>query len=156
MTANPTIVVAFDGSPGARAALARAVERVGGGKLFIVHAYSAPADYWGGQHYKVMLERALQRGEDLLGGIADAEPGLTGVDYETELIEGSPADVIANVAEVRHADEILVGTRGFGPVRAALGSVAHGLLHIAPCPVTVIPDRVVAASEGAREQATSA
>jgi len=47
------------------------------------------------------------------------------------------------VAEVRDADEIAIGSRGFGPVRAVLGSVSHELLHLADRPVTVIPQRYV-------------
>jgi nucleotide-binding universal stress UspA family protein len=47
------------------------------------------------------------------------------------------------VAEVRGADEIIVGTRGFGRARALFGSVAHELIHLAECPITVIPERVV-------------
>ena len=154
MTA-PTIVVAYDGSPAARAALHLAVDRARGGKLFIVHAYGAPADFWGAQHYQEVLDRALQRGEDLLDGLVVVEPRLAEVDYETELIPGAPAEVVASVAEVRRADEIILGTRGFGRVRAVLGSVAHGLLHAAPCPVTVIPERAVAA-QAARTETTTA
>ena len=40
------------------------------------------------------------------------------------------------------ADEI-IGTRGYGRARALLGSVAHELIHLADCPITVIPERVV-------------
>lgn len=58
-----------------------------------------------------------------------------------------PADAIARVAEARHADEIIVGTRGFGRARAVLGSVSHELLHLASCPVTVLPERVAAPPE---------
>src|SRR5215208_268995 len=89
-----------------------------------------------------MLERALMRGEQLLAGV-EHEPVLAGVDIETELIPGQPAQVLTTVAETRGADEIIVGTRGFGRVRAAIGSVAHELLHVAPCPVTAIPERAV-------------
>jgi nucleotide-binding universal stress UspA family protein len=46
------------------------------------------------------------------------------VDWESELIGGPPAKAIAGVANARGADEIVVGTRGFGRVRALLGSVA--------------------------------
>ena len=154
---TPTIVVAYDGSPAARAALALGAERARDGKLFIVHAYDAPKEFWGVQHYEQVLDRALQRGEDLLDDVTTAEPRLAGVDHETELIPGSPAEVVAGVAEVRAADEIIVGTRGFGPVRAIVGSVAHGLLHLAPCPVTVIPERAVraAAETGAGRNATA-
>jgi nucleotide-binding universal stress UspA family protein len=139
------IVVGYDGSPAARAALALAAERAAGGKVFVVHAYDAPADFWGAQHYQDVLDRALTRGEELLAALDD-DPLLADLDAETELIPGPPAQVLATVAETRGADEIIVGTRGFGRVRAALGSVAHELLHVAPCPVTAIPERVVAAA----------
>jgi nucleotide-binding universal stress UspA family protein len=153
---TPTIVVAYDSSPAARAALSLAAERARGGRLFIVHAYGAPKDFWGAQHYQEVLERSLQRGEDLLEAVATVEPRLAGLDYETELIPGTPAEVVAGVAEVRGADEIIVGTRGFGPLRAVVGSVAHGLLHLAPCPVTVIPERAVAKATGAHAEAATA
>jgi nucleotide-binding universal stress UspA family protein len=68
------------------------------------------------------------------GLTADADRRLAGVNYETELIAGRPAEVIAGVANARGADSIIVGTRGFGRVRAVLGSVAHELLHEAACP----------------------
>jgi nucleotide-binding universal stress UspA family protein len=61
------------------------------------------------------------------------------VEYETELIGGPAAEAIIDVARARHADEIVVGARGLGRVRALLGSVSHELLHIADRPVVVIP-----------------
>jgi nucleotide-binding universal stress UspA family protein len=76
-----------------------------------------------------------------------AHLGLKVIDWEPELIGGPAARAIADVATVRDADEIILGTRGFGRMRALLGSVAHELIHLAPCPVVVIPERVVAASE---------
>jgi nucleotide-binding universal stress UspA family protein len=68
-------------------------------------------------------------------------------EYETELIGGPPAEAIANVARVRDADEIVVGARGLGRVRALLGSVSHELLHIADRPVLVIPAAAVESVE---------
>ena len=59
------------------------------------------------------------------------------------------------MAEARNADEIIVGTRGFGRARALLGSVAHELIHLADCPITVIPKRVVDRKE-TREKAGAA
>ena len=137
-----SIIVGYDASPASRASLALAVERAAGRRIFVVHAYDAPAEFWGNEHYQEVLARALTRGEQLLAGL-EHEPVLAGADIETELIPGQPAQVLTTVAETRGADEIIVGTRGFGRVRAVLGSVAHELLHIAPCPVTVIPERAV-------------
>ncbi|MGZ6670645.1 MAG: universal stress protein [Solirubrobacteraceae bacterium] len=67
------------------------------------------------------------------------DESLTGPEYETELIGGSAADAITEVARARHADQIVVGARGLGRIRALLGSVSHELLHIADRPVVVIP-----------------
>jgi nucleotide-binding universal stress UspA family protein len=73
--------------------------------------------------------------------------GTDGTEFEYELIAGSPAEAIARVAEVRDADEIVVGSRGFGALRATLGSVSHELLHHADRPVVVIPRRMVEQNE---------
>ena len=80
---------------------------------------------------------------------------LQGVAWETEVIGASPARAIADIARTRDADEIIVGTRGYGRARALLGSVAHELIHLADCPITVIPERVVDRDES-REKAGAA
>jgi nucleotide-binding universal stress UspA family protein len=151
MTGNPRsacIVVGYDGSPSAHAALALAIDSVGDGKLFVVHAYDAPADFWGSEHYQDLLDHALDRGRAVLDGVVDADPRLATIAYETELIAGRPAEVVAGVADARGADSIIIGTRGFGRVRAVLGSVAHELLHEAACPVTVIPEAALERADG--------
>jgi nucleotide-binding universal stress UspA family protein len=148
----PRIVVGYDGSAASQAALRLAAARAGAGKVFVVHGYDAPADYWGGVHYDALLHAALDRGERILEQATAAVPELAGVEHELELIAGHPAEVIANVAAVRDADEIIVGTRGFGRIRGALGSVAHALLHEARCPVTVIPTAAVPADGEAAER----
>jgi nucleotide-binding universal stress UspA family protein len=43
------------------------------------------------------------------------------------------------VAHAHDADEIVVGARGLGRFRGALGSVSHDLLHEADLPLVVIP-----------------
>jgi len=142
-TPSPVIIVGYDGSPSSRAALRLALDRLGSGKLFLVHGYHAPAEFWGAEHHDRLVEAALDRGEAVLAEAATVEPRLAGAEHELELIAGRPADVIIAVAETRGADEIIVGTRGFGPVRGVLGSVAHALLRDAACPLTAVPDAAV-------------
>jgi len=152
MTGNPRtpcIVVGYDGSPSAHAALALAIDNVAHGKLFVVHAYEAPGDFWGTEHYQELLDLALRRGRAVLDGVVEDDPRLATIDYETELIAGRPAEVLARVADARGADSIIIGTRGFGRVRAVLGSVAHELLHEAACPVTVIPEAALKRADAA-------
>ena len=54
-------------------------------------------------------------------------------------MEGPPARAIVAAADARDADEIVIGSRGFGPVRGVLGSVSHAVLHETDRVVVVIP-----------------
>ena len=146
---SPRIVVGYDGSAASRAAVARAVDRAGAnGQLYIVHAYSLPMDWLGIPDYQRLLDVELDRAEDLMGRLEEESgAGPSGTNWETEVIGVPAAKAIADVATARNADEIIVGTRGYGRARALLGSVAHELIHLAACPVTVIPERAVAGIE---------
>jgi nucleotide-binding universal stress UspA family protein len=151
------IVVGYDGSPASRAALARAAERAGeDGYVYVVHAYSLPNDWLGMPNYQQLLDIELDRAQATIDRIEHESGGdLQGVSWEAELIGASPARAIADTATARQADEIIVGTRGFGRARALLGSVAHELIHLADRPITVIPERVVDRDER-RERAGAA
>ena len=62
-----------------------------------------------------------------------------GLEVETELRWGFPADEICRLAEERGAELIVIGSHGWGPTRRLLfGSVSDGVLHHAPCPVLVV------------------
>ncbi len=51
-----------------------------------------------------------------------------------------PAHEVVDVAREVGADLIVVGSRGLSAIGGLLlGSVAHRLLHLAPCPVLVVP-----------------
>ena len=60
-----------------------------------------------------------------------------GVKSVNELIGyGDPAKTIVEVATKRHADTIVMGTRGLGHVKGlVMGSVAHKVSHLADCTV---------------------
>jgi nucleotide-binding universal stress UspA family protein len=125
--------------PASRAAVLEAIRRVGAdGCLYIVHAYRVPAEYWGTGYYQELVDEIAREGR-LPDEIAD----LSEVEWHAELLAGHPAQAIANVAAARGADEVIVGSRGFGRARALLGSPSHELIHLARCPVTVIPERAV-------------
>ena len=147
------IVVGYDGSPASRAALARAADRAGAdGKVYVVHAYALPTDWIAGPPYQELLDIQLNRARDLMAGLEEESGAdLRGVSWEPEVIGDAPARAIVHVAATREADEIVLGTRGFGRARALLGSVAHEVIHLAECPVTVIPERAVEPAEARTE-----
>jgi nucleotide-binding universal stress UspA family protein len=139
-----TIVVGYDGSPAARAAVELGIDRATpDGRLVLVHTYNVPADFIGAPYYNDMLADGVRHSADLLEALERDCERLNTVEYETDVITGSAAPAIIRAAAGRSADEIILGSRGLGRVRAMLGSVAHDVLHHAQCPVTVIPDRAV-------------
>jgi nucleotide-binding universal stress UspA family protein len=130
------LVVGYDGSATARAAVEYAARRAGAdGKVYVVHSYGPPPDWLGYPNFQQVLGDHLARGRAILDGLTVA----AGTELEAELLEGPPSDAILSVAEARAADEIVVGSRGLGRLRSALGSVSHELLHRATVPVVVIP-----------------
>ena len=62
-----------------------------------------------------------------------------GVQYEPHVAVGQIAPTIVDYAEERRCDQILMGTRGLGPVEnLLLGSVAMKVLHLTKLPVTLV------------------
>jgi nucleotide-binding universal stress UspA family protein len=58
---------------------------------------------------------------------------------DSRRLGGSPARILAEACE-DGVDLLYAGSRGYGPVmRVLLGSVSTQLIHLAPCPVMVIP-----------------
>ena len=142
-TDRPIVVVGYDGSPASRAAVEVAAGRAGStGKLVVVYAYEVPADYVGAPYYQDMLDTKLDQANRITDEL-NALDALEGVTWETDLVVGRPGPAICRAAEARDADEIVVGTRGHGRFRAALGSVSMDVLHGAACPVVVIPERML-------------
>jgi nucleotide-binding universal stress UspA family protein len=63
-----------------------------------------------------------------------------GYEVETAVLEGDPADAIAEIARERGADLIAMGTRGLtGLKRIVQGSVADRTVRHAECPVLTVP-----------------
>jgi len=113
------------------------------GRLILVHTYLVPADYIGASYYNPMLEDASQYAATLLDELERDCERLAEVEVERDITLGAAAVAITRAAVAFEADEIVIGSRGVGRVRALLGSVAHDVIHRAECPVIVIPERMV-------------
>jgi nucleotide-binding universal stress UspA family protein len=140
------VVVGYDGSDEARAALADAAHRAGPlGRLYVVVAFHAPPDRLGEPQTQRQLDESRSAVEALVKELAQgAVPRLLETHWEPEVLAGDPAACILRVAEVRDADEIEIGSRGRGRARAALGSVSADVLHRADRPVRVITEHAAA------------
>lgn len=65
--------------------------------------------------------------------------GESGVQVDTVVLTGPPAEGLAESAQATDVDLVVVGSRGRGAVaRMLLGSVTDRLVHICPKPVLVV------------------
>jgi nucleotide-binding universal stress UspA family protein len=62
-----------------------------------------------------------------------------GIDAESVTAVGDPASAIAQLAEDRHADLVVIGTRGVGPVQRLLGqSVSQAVSRRVSCDLLIV------------------
>jgi nucleotide-binding universal stress UspA family protein len=136
---NGPVVVGVDGSANSRHALVRAGlhARSTGAALVVVHAIGLTEEI-GGEHVPAFGRR--NEIAALLDRWCDAvrEIGIT--DFDQQLIDGSPVDVLLRVAIDVGAGTVVIGRRGIGGrPELLLGSTAHQVIEHARCPVLVIP-----------------
>ncbi len=125
-----TIVLALDGSEGADRAIpiAAAFAARDDARVVVAHAQTRALETVINAH----LERQIS---DLLAAGIEAE-----VVTARSVLEGREADAIAEIAHDEQADLIVIAGRGRSPfVGALMGSVTQRLLHVADCPVLVVP-----------------
>ncbi len=135
------ILLAVDGSQhgqhAARVAgdLARAVQAR---QLYVVVAYEPVPSYVREPNLseavaarKAEAQQILQQAQESIGNLpAKIEP---------EVIEGSIAEAILEVANARNCDVIVMGSRGYGRLEGAiLGSNSQKVASQAPCPVLIV------------------
>jgi nucleotide-binding universal stress UspA family protein len=137
-TEHRTIVVGYDGSSEARAALAAAAARAGnGGTVVAVYAAEPASDWLDTPHYARAVEMRREREARIFEELPSLERAE--VTVEAEVVDGPVPEALAEVARLRDADEIAVGSRRLGWFRGALGSVSRRVLRIADRPVVVVP-----------------
>lgn len=133
------LIVGYDDSAGARAALAAAIELAGelGDRVVIAFGYEPP----GGIGEEVVAARdAVREIGQRFADRALARAAAAGVDAELALIDARPVDALLELAAARDARMIVVGSYGESPIRGAiLGAVPHKLLQLADRPVLAVP-----------------
>jgi nucleotide-binding universal stress UspA family protein len=132
-----TIVVGYDGSDCAKAALGQALGMAGPtGKVIITYADAPPRI---GASSLVPPEMVQEIGRKVT---ADAlkEAQRRGVPAEVVLENQRPAEALLSVAARSKADLIAVGSRGESQLTGLLlGSTPYHLVHRATMPLLVVP-----------------
>lgn len=154
------VLVPFDESDHARAALHMTIDMVGDDPAATIHVImvvssdimppsmlSAPnafgdtfMDY---QNYDAMLTSIAKRTNQELH---DSVVGILGKDAETlaaklvveAQLAPSPVDGITSYASEHGCDLIVMGRRGLGALRGMLGSVSYGVLRTSEIPVLTV------------------
>lgn len=135
------ILIAYDGSEHARKAanlassLAQCLQE--DSVVWIVTVLDPPSQDLGEPYLSQYIEKHTCTGQDLI----QEATALINPDIEihNELLFGTPAECILQVAETRDCDLIIMGTRGLGLLEGLLlGSQAQKVISHAHCPVLVV------------------
>jgi nucleotide-binding universal stress UspA family protein len=130
------IVVAFDGTNGARAALRSAVAlaAAGRGTIHLIHS-TGHLDYAD----QGVVDESADAEAEARSVLEDAAGQLEEVSVVTSVVGGDPVSGVIAAAEKVHADLIVTGSRGRAKIpEAVLGRVTSGIVSNAPCDVLVV------------------
>ncbi|WP_344495626.1 universal stress protein [Nonomuraea monospora] len=134
------VVVGYDGSEHARAAMEYAVEQARSrrAELHVVTAWQVPSFSPYAVGYGELIEQIMR--EEPRAARALAEPWRE-ANPDLVVTGEQPCEhpVAALTRAAKTADLVVVGSRGLGGFASALlGSVSHAVLHHATCPVAVV------------------
>lgn len=134
------ILLGVDGSDHAlRAAkVAGDLARITNADLIVVTAFDPIPSYLGEPNLQEAISARLHEANQVLENGIKAVGEIKG-ELTSEALEGSAAEVILEVARVREADLIVVGSRGLGKLSGLLlGSQSQKIIQHATCPVLVV------------------
>ncbi len=140
-----TIVLGYDDSSSANAALAETIRRAPllGADVCVVFGYymsafGGPAVEGESTDFRGQLEKLGSRA--VARAVSDLE--AAGISTTSRIEEGKPADVLMAVAKELDASTIVVGTVGENPISGAiLGSVVLKLVQRSSIPLLVVPTK---------------
>ena len=106
--------------------------------LRIVVAFDSIPPYLGEPNLQQAIDARMKEANMILQKAQVAVGKIPG-EIHTELIEGSPAEAIINVAKTRNSTVIVMGSRGLSAIaELVLGSTSHKVVSHASCPVLVV------------------
>ncbi len=141
-----SVLVAVDGSGGSARALSYASERakLNGAKLIVTYviewspySFNTPEE---NAERHMRREQEIERAEAGVVAPAAAQLKADGIDHETVVTHGPPAETLIKLAEKHAVQQIVIGRRGQSGIKNLLfGSVAGNLVQTSPVPVVVVP-----------------
>jgi nucleotide-binding universal stress UspA family protein len=152
-TSQTPVLLCFDGSENARAAIARAGALLAHRPAVVLTVWE-PVASWAPYDPATILDAPMSRLASHALGLDDDMRDLArermergtklatdaGFRAEGRIQKGKPWRVICQVADELDAETIVVGARGLGRVQSALlGSVSAAVVHHAKRPVLVVP-----------------
>ncbi len=161
------ILLATDGSPEAERATRMAVKLSNrlGSELHVVRVGGVPSAYYGyseaemfGREFQILRVRAEGYVRERLDEEAEKVREMGGEVAGSHAGAGSADAEIVRLAEDLGAGLVILGSRGFGPLRrAVMGSVSDSVVRHAHCSVLVVrdgreqnllPEKILAAVDG--------
>lgn len=152
MNSDKPILVAYDGSDGAKAAVAAAGELFPGRRAVVLSVWRSaaaaapasliaiPAGVASRAYEELDTESERQAAAMAAEGATDAQAAGLDAAGVAVLCHGQVWATIANAADEENVAAIVMGSRGRSAIASAvLGSVANGVLHHSSRPVIVIP-----------------
>jgi len=135
------VLLAVDGSEHAlhaahtAADLARAMQA---NEFRIIVVYDLIPPYLGEPNLQHAIDARLEEARAIMQKAVETVGDIP-CEIHSELIEGSPAQAIINVAATRQSDVIVIGSRGLGTLAGLLlGSTSQKVVAHAPCPVLIV------------------
>lgn len=133
------VVVGYDESPGADAALATAISIAKRFDEVLVLVYGAGPPGAMGEEMGAHRDALREIGATALAHAVE-RAHASGVDTQIELVDAKPAQAMLEVGDKHDATVLVVGTAGESPLKGAmLGSTPHKLLHLSTRPVLCVP-----------------
>jgi nucleotide-binding universal stress UspA family protein len=146
------VLMGYDGSPAANAAIDVAVQLFPHARARIAYVWMPPianADLrqrlWpatgGVNEFVEAVEREGEQEANRIAATGVTLAGAAGWEAEALVLRclGGEGVRVAELAEQVDTDVVVVGSRGLGGARAVLGSVSDMVVHYSPRPVLVVP-----------------
>jgi nucleotide-binding universal stress UspA family protein len=136
------VLIPYDGSEQAEAALEHAATNHGDDELVLLHVldfvesgYGAAPEAALASYWDEWYEQARASAEEMLTTAAES----VDADVDTEIVVGRPARSIVSHVDEHDIDHVIIGSHGReGISRILLGSVAETVVRRSPVPVTVV------------------